>query len=376
MNRSLTKILMTAACAAGLLGISLGGGYAADFRYMVTPLISNNTNMHPAALEDTTLLNPWGIAFFPGGPFWINDNNFGISALYDGLGDGIADLDPAPAVTIPPPNGGTPPAAPTGIVANTSFTFNLADGKPAAFIFDTEDGTISAWDGADGIPGVIPGGTGTAELEVDNSTEPCSDKGGAVYKGLALGVNPKGVFLYATNFRCATVDVFTGMFKPATLDGNFADPGIPNGFAPFGIANIRGNLFVTYAKQNDQKHDDVAGEGNGFVDIFDTDGHFIERFATRGKLNSPWAVTEAPSNFGRFSNDILIGNFGDGEINGIASNGQVNGTLRDTSDHPIMIDGLWSLVFGGGSVSSPSALYFTSGPDGEMNGLVGTITPQ
>jgi uncharacterized protein (TIGR03118 family) len=241
---------------------------------------------------------------------------------------------------------------------------------PALFIFDTEEGTVSAWNLKLGIPG-------PAELEVDNSTEQCSNGAmGAVYKGLAQGENSTGVFLYATNFRCGTVDVFDGNFKPATLKGNFTDPGIPDSFAPFGIANIDGNLFVTYAKQNEMKHDDAAGKGHGFVDIFDTDGQLIERFASRGKLNSPWAIAEAPFNFGRFSNDILIGNFGDGMINGFGRDSEFNGRLKDNSEHPIVIDGLWSLVFGGGSLSSPSTLYFSSGPDGETNGLVGTITPQ
>jgi uncharacterized protein (TIGR03118 family) len=376
MNHSLGKILTIAACAAGLAAAPLGGAYATDSRYVVTPLISNDTSIHPAAHEDSTLLNPWGIAFFPGGPFWINDNGSGISALYNGDGSGFGGADPALAVTIPTPNG-TGTSAPTGIIANTSFTFNVkSNSMPALFIFDTEDGTISAWNLGLGIPA-------TAELEVDNSTEQCSNGAvGAVYKGLAQGVaqvestNTSGVFLYATNFRCATVDVFDGMFKPAKLDGNFSDPGIPDGFAPFGIANIDGNLFVTYAVQNGAKHDDVAGKGNGFVDIFDTDGHLIERFASRGKLNSPWAITEAPFNFGRFSNDVLIGNFGDGRINAFKTDGEFDGQLRDASKKAIVLDGLWSLIFGGGALSSPSTLYFTSGPDGETNGLVGTITPQ
>jgi uncharacterized protein (TIGR03118 family) len=336
-------------------------------------LISNNTSEFPAAHQDTSLLNPWGITFFPGGPFWINDNNFGISALYNGDGTGVGGKDPAPFVTVPPPKGGTPPAAPTGIVANTASSFKLKNGSPASFIFSTEDGTISAWNGGDKIPG-------TAELEVDNSTKRCSNGAiGAVYKGLASGENTAGVFLYATNFRCATVDVFSNNFKPAILKGNFQDKSIPNGFAPFGIANIDGNLVVTYAKQNAEKHDDVAGPGNGFIDIFDTDGHMVERFATggpRSPLNSPWGIAEAPFNFGRFSNDLLIGNFGNGWINAFGLDRSFQGALMDTSNYPIAIDGLWSIVFGGASLSSPSTLYFTSGPDNETDGLVGTLTPQ
>jgi uncharacterized protein (TIGR03118 family) len=369
MKRALrTTILATAALAVGLAAVPPGGANADNHGYVQTNLISNDTSKFPAAHEDQTLLNPWGITFFLGGPFWINDNNAGIVALYNGDGTGVGGADPAPNVTIPPPKGGTPPAAPTGIVANSSFAFTLHDGSPADFIFATEDGTISAWDRGDGIPG-------TAELEVDNSKEKCSNGAtGAVYKGLAEGANSAGVFLFATNFRCATVDVFDTNFRPA--GGKFTDNHIPDGYAPFGIANIQGDLVVTYAKQNALKHDDVAGPGHGFVDIFDTDGDLIERFARRGPLNSPWGIARAPFNFGKFSNDLLIGNFGNGWINAFRNNRSFHGTLTDPSDQPIAIDGLWSLVFGGAALSSPSELYFTSGPDKESGGLVGTLTPQ
>jgi uncharacterized protein (TIGR03118 family) len=295
--------------------------------------------------------------------------------LYNGGGTGFGGADPALAVTIPPPKGGTPPSAPTGIVANSSFAFALKDSNPALFIFDTEDGTISAWNLGDGLPSSRT--PPVAELKVDNSKKHCTSSAtGAVYKGLALGTNTAGVFLYATNFRCATIDVFNGNFKPAKLSGNFQDSSIPYGFAPFGIANVRGNLVVTYAKQDAQKHDDVAGKGNGFVDIFDTDGHLIERFAAHGPLNSPWGIVEAPFNFRQFSNDLLIGNFGDGTINAFTSNRAFQGKLMNPSNKSIAIDGLWSLIFGGASLSSPSTLYFTSGPDHESDGLVGTLTPQ
>jgi uncharacterized protein (TIGR03118 family) len=371
MRGPLRSMLTTAALAAGLATAPLGGAYASSHRYIQRNLVSNDTSTVPAAHQDTTLLNPWGNAFFPGGPFWINANGSGISALYNGDGTGFRGADPALAVTIPPPKGGRPPAAPTGIVANSAFSFNLkSNSAPANFIFATEDGTISAWNGDIGIPG-------TAELEVDNSTTRCSNGAtGAVYKGLGQGTNTAGVFLFATNFRCATVDVFDGNFKPAKLSGKFQDPNIPAGFAPFGIANIRGNLVVTYAKQDAQKHDDVAGPGNGFVDIFDTNGNVIERFATRGPLNSPWGIVEAPFNFGLFSNDLLIGNFGDGTINAFTSNRSFQGKLMKPSNRPIMIDGLWALIFGGASLSSPSTLYFTAGPNHETDGLVGTLTPQ
>jgi uncharacterized protein (TIGR03118 family) len=193
-------------------------------------------------------------------------------------------------------------------------------------------------------------------------------------------VNVKGPFLFATNFNKGTVDVFgpngtDGMFTKVTLDGNFTDPGIPAGYAPFNIANVDGDLFVTYAKQDDQKHDDVAGPGHGFVDVFDTDGHLIRRFDSRGRLNSPWGIARASFAFGRFSGKILIGNFGDGRINVFNDDGTFVDQLEDTHGKPLVIDGLWTLTLGGGHNSSPDTLYFTAGPNDESNGLFGTIKP-
>ena len=214
-----------------------------------------------------------------------------------------------------------------------------------------------------------------AVLAVDKSP-------GAVYKGLVFGTNHHGVFLFATNFRAGTIDVFAANgsqgFRPATpteIEGDFTDPDIPAGFAPFGIQNINGDLLVTYAMQDAKKHDDVAGPGHGFVDIFDTDGHLLRRFASRGTLNSPWGVARASFAFGRFSGDILVGNFGDGQINAFDSDGKFLGALKDGDGQPIVIDGLWTLTLGGGRNSSSDTLYFTAGPNGEADGLFGTITP-
>src|SRR6202035_4409872 len=219
-----------------------------------------------------------------------------------------------------------------------------------------------------------------AVLAVDNSKIP-NAANGAVYKGLAFGVNVNGAFLFATNFRAGTIDVFGpptapgSLFTTATTDGGFTDPNIPAGYAPFGIQNINGDLFVTYAKQNGPKHDDVAGRGNGFVDVFDTDGHLLRRFASRGTLNSPWGVARASFAFGRFSGKILVGDFGDGKINVFESDGTFVDQLRDTDGKTIAIDGLWTLTLGGGAKSSSDTLYFTAGPNGQTDGLFGTITP-
>ena len=293
-----------------------------------------------------------------------------------------------PPTACQPVNPATPPtptpAAPTGIVWNPTTnpsTAFLVPGTnppiPAAFIFDTEDGTISAWAG-----GLTPPNQNNAVIAVDNSGS------GAVYKGLVVGVNTHGVFLFATNFHAGTIDVFgpptvpggtgsDGLFTSATTDGGFTDPDIPPGFAPFGIQNINGNLFVTYALQKQpDKHDDMAGPGNGFVDIFDTDGNLIRRFASRGTLNSPWGVSRASFAFGRFSGDILVGNFGNGKISAFGSDGDFHGLLRDaTTKKPLAIDGLWTITLGGGRNSNSDTLYFTAGPNGEVDGLFGTITP-
>jgi uncharacterized protein (TIGR03118 family) len=265
-------------------------------------LTSNLPNV--ALNKDAVLQNAWGIAFNPsanggkGSPFWIADNATGCATLYDGAG-----VPQSLRVGIPLPGGSVPmtacnpvtattkpiPAAPTGVVFNSTPAF-LAGSEPALFIFDTEDGTISAW------------ASGTAAvLEVDESNvTPLS----AVFKGLTFGTNGSDTLLYATNFRAATVEVFapgsTGYQRVNLGDGAFVDPKIPAGYAPFGIHTIGGALFVTYALQNAEKHDDVAGQGHGFVDIWGTDGHLIQRFAQRGQLNSPWGVVRASMAFAIF----------------------------------------------------------------------------
>jgi uncharacterized protein (TIGR03118 family) len=365
-------------------GFTIGHAHEDD-AYVVTPLVSNVAGAAPKV--DGVLQNAWGIAFSPAGsPFWINDNATGCSTLYDGEGTKVVALQvsiPLPGNVIPdsaclpfspsnPPK--TAPAAPTGIVWNPSAAFLVPGTTIAAvFIFATEDGTISAWAGGLNPPN-------NAVLAVDNSATPSADSG-AVYKGLAFGVNAKGGFLFATNFRSGQIDVFgpsggtKGLFMPAMTDGGFVDRHIPAGYAPFGIANIDGDLFVTYAKQNKEKHDDVAGRGHGFVDVFDTDGHLLRRFASRGTLDSPWGVTRASFAFGRFSGKILIGNFGDGRINVFDEDGTFVDQLEDASGNPLAIDGLWTLTLGGGRTSSPDTLYFSAGPNKEVNGLFGTIAP-
>jgi len=396
VSGSFTSAVLLAACLITISSARAdddGDGVNRANRYVVTNLVADLPGVATNP-PDPVLRNAWGVAFTPAAsPFWVADNASGCSTLYDGTGvkqalqvpiplpdnsvpsTACQPAQPASTQTNPPP---PTPAAPTGIVWNpttTPATAFLVPGTntPAIFIFDTEDGTLSAW-----ANGVMP--NNQAVIAVDNSEG--GSPNGAVYKGLVTGVNAHGVFLFATNFRAATVDVFapngsTG-FRPATsmeIDGGFTDPKIPAGFAPFGIQNIDGSLFVTYAKQNNEKHDDAAGPGRGFVDVFDTDGHLLRRFATRGPLNSPWGVARASYAFGRFSGDILVGNFGNGQINAFDSDGNFVGALRDATGKPIAIDGLWTLTLGGGRNSNSSMLYFTAGPNDETNGLFGTIAP-
>ncbi|HXP66495.1 MAG TPA: TIGR03118 family protein [Steroidobacteraceae bacterium] len=307
-----------------------------------------------ARFQNSNLTNAWGLAFAPGGAFWINGNHSGTSNLIKGDGTVVNTL----VVTIPSPSGAV--SAPTGIVANPTAQFFLPGSKlAAAFIFDTEDGTVAAWN---------PGVDAThAVIAVDNSHS------GAVYKGLAFGSNVKGNFIYAANFSAGTIDVFDSNFAPAATDGKFIDQHIRPGFAPFGIQNIDGDIWVTYAKQDAEKMDDDAAPGNGFVDVFDTDGHLLRRFAQHGVLNSPWGLARAPFGFGQFSGDILIGNQGDGRINAFDVHGNFVGALHRQDGRPIKIDRLWALQFGGGALSSPEQLFFTAGPDDENNGLFGVI---
>jgi uncharacterized protein (TIGR03118 family) len=386
--RQLVNFSLTAAAVAAIAISSAAAQPQEDSQsdgnaYVVTPLVSNLPAS--AALRDPVLQNAWGITFSPAGsPFWVNDNATGCSTLYagDGTKIGLQVSIPLPGGVIAPNScqpfdfsnpPATTPAAPTGIVWNPSAAFLVPGTKtPAAFIFATEDGTVSAWAG-----GLTP--ATDAVLAVDNSANPSAAQG-AVYKSLVFGLSAKGLLLYAANFRHATVDVFgptgaDGLFTAASTDGGFVDPHIPAGYAPFGIANIDGDLFVTYAQQNAQKHDDVAGPGHGFVDVFDTDGHLLRRFASRGPLNSPWAVTRASFAFGRFSGRILIGNFGNGHISAFDNHGQFAGELEDLQGNPLVIDGLWTLTLGGGRGSSSDTLYFAAGPNGETNGLFGTIAP-
>ena len=326
--------------------------------YNVRNLVSDGAL--PAAQTDPNLVNAWGIAFNPWGPVWVADNETAVATLYDGAGN-IVNLVVAIA-------GGENP---TGIVFNGSTLIrpkdfvvgNAAATGPAIFLFATEGGTIAGW-----APNVDFTHTFNG---VDNSAK------GAIYKGLALSAGGSGSLLYATDFHNGRIDVFDASFAPVKLDGKFVDPGIPAGYAPFGIQAIGGDLYVTYAKQDADRKDDVHGRGLGFVDVFDPNGHLVQRVATRGALNAPWGLAVAPAGFGQFAGRLLVGNFGDGRINAYdLASGQFVGTMMGANDRPVHIDGLWGLAFGNGFLNQHvNTLYFTAGPNDEANGLYGRILP-
>jgi uncharacterized protein (TIGR03118 family) len=350
----------------------LSPGLAFAQHYIQTKLISDTAGA--AATPDPSLVNPWGLSRSSTSPWWVSNNGTGTSTLYTGAGQ-IIPINGNGIVIIPPPKGapaGTL-ATPTGTVFNGSQDFVLPapNGKPAVFLFATEDGTISGWNGGP-----------AAFLAVDNNDH--GSPNGAVYKGMTTAdINGKR-FLYVTNFRAGRVEVYDTNFHRTYLPGDAFQTGdddegggrIPRGFAPFNIQNIGGSLFVTYALQDAAKHDDVAGDGNGFVEIFTPSGRHISHLQHGPWLNSPWGVVWTPRDFGEFSNTILVGNFGSGRI--AAFNGftyQFIGFVQNPDNSILTIDGLWALAFGNGANAGPSTtLFFTAGTDHEAHGLFGTLT--
>ena len=317
--------------------------------FAVNDLVSNNTTTIPAAHQDANLTDAWGLAAGPGTEWWVANNGSATSTLYDG--NGVAD-----SLVV------TTPTHPTGEVFNGGNGFQVGTNAPAQFIFDTEDGTISGWG-----PQADPT---HAIVKVDNSAS------GAVYKGLANDSFNGQDFILATNIHTGKVEVYDSNFAPAHLTGSFRDSKIPAGYAPFGIQNINGLIYVTYAAQDSTKTGDVAGKGHGYVDVYLPDGVLDRRLARRGTLNSPWGVARIPGGFGKFKRDIAIGNFGNGVIQIFdPKTGELRGELRNKKNHVIAIDGLWSLQFGNdGLAGNSNELVFTAGPNAEADGLFGKLT--
>jgi uncharacterized protein (TIGR03118 family) len=335
--------------------------------YLATDLVSDQPGVAP--ITDPHLVNAWGISFNPTrGAFWVSSNGEGLSTLYSGDVNAVTPpikfVKNGLEVTIPQGD-------PTGQVANTTSDFVITDGNghsgAPAFIFATENGIIAGWN--PGVPPTTPPPSKQAFIGFQSQD-------GAVYKGLAIGSNKDGNFLFAADFHNGKIDVLDKNYKLTTLDGDFSVPGLPSGYAPFGIQAIGDKLYVTYAKQDAAGHDEVDGKGLGFVAVFDTEGHFQGPLISGKELNAPWGLAIAPQDFGQFGGALLVGNFGDGHINAFdPTSGKFLGQLMKAPGQPLVIDGLWGITFGNGkSAGDTSTLYYAAGPDSEAHGLFGKIT--
>lgn len=350
-------------CGLTAIAFSIGAlpTLTAAQQFKVTPLVADQSGV--ATATDPNLVNPWGLSRSSTSPWWVSDNGTGLATLYDGTGAAKSLV-----VTIPTGDPNTSSTGtPTGTVFNSSTGFVLANAKPASFMFVTEDGTISAWNG----------GT-AATIEVNT-------KSASVFKGMALASLPipfgsSTTFMYVADFRKGHVQVYDSSFHHVGIfDAFFRDERLPRGYAPFNIQNIGGELYVTFAKQDDQKHDEVDGAGKGYVDVFSPFGFLLRRLEHNAWLNGPWGIAMAPGDFGIYSHDLLVGQFGSGNIAVYDPvTGQFIDLLRDATNKPIAIDGLWDISFASGSTTGSGAattLYYSAGSDGEAHGQFGTITP-
>jgi uncharacterized protein (TIGR03118 family) len=308
-----------------------------------------------AKLQDSSLVNAWGLSFGPNTPAWVADNGTDVSTLYSGSVGGMPVSKVPLTVSIP---GGEP----TGTVYNPTNGFVVHSGMssgPALFLFASEAGKITGW---------------SETVSPSTQAQPAVSVPGAVFKGLAIANTASGARIYATDFHHNKVDVWNSSFMKVKHPGAFQDPAIPDRYAPFGIEAVKGDIVVTYAKQDADAHDDVAGPGNGFVDVYDKSGNLLRRFAQHGALNSPWGIALAPQGFGPASGALLIGNFGNGRVNAYnPASGKFLGALWSNGQR-IRIPGLWALKFGNGVIGSPQSLLFTAGPAKESHGLFGKIT--
>jgi uncharacterized protein (TIGR03118 family) len=315
-----------------------------------------------AQITDPNLVNAWGASYGPTSPLWVSDNGTDVATLYSGGVHGGTQTIVPLVVSIP---GG----APTGQVFNptSDFVVHGSDGSsaPAVFLFVGETGHLTGW-----APTVPATGTPPSTEAQDAVVTP-----GAIYKGLALAQTPSGPMLYAADFSAGTVDVYNGIFQRVITAGNFQDPQLPARFAPFNVAVLDGKVYVAYAKQDADREDEIAGSGLGRVDVYSLDGQLIHRLFRHAVLNAPWGLTIAPAGFGSFSNDLLVGNFGDGRIHAFDPQTlRFKGTVRRADHSPVSIDGLWALLPGNGREGGTDEVLFTAGPADEEHGLLGTLS--
>ena len=352
---NLREFFIKASAICGVLALCFAPSAYAQRHYLQTNLVSDVPGW--AAVTDPNLVNAWGLSRSATSPWWVADNGTGLSTLYNGAG-----ARQALVVTVPPPMGVTGSSAPTGTVFNGSSDFQVGVNQPARFIFVTEDGTVSGWN-----PVANP------TVAINKYEAP----GKAVYKGLAMGQIGTANYLYAANFHSGKIDVFDKDYKLVDLGAwAFADPHLPKGYAPFNVQAIGDKIYVAYARQDKEKIDEVAGRGRGFVTAYTTSGVLSMRLRWGPWFNAPWGLVQAPADFGRFSNLILVGQFGSGKIAAFdPANGKFKGLVRASNHRALKIDGLWALSFGNGANAGPAtSLYFSAGPADEAHGLFGTIT--
>jgi len=324
-----------------------------------TNLVSDQPGV--ALITDPNLVNPWGISMSPTSPFWVANNGTGTATLYAGDVNGSPFTRNALVVSIPE-------GAPTGTVFNPFTTDFVVQGggksARALFLFASQVGIVSGWNS--GVPAA-----GSTQAQVGGSND-------AVYTGLTIGSVGSAHYLYAADFEHGKIDVYDTAFHVVTLAGTFSDPNIPASYSPFNIQSLGGNLYVTYAQQSHKEPDEETDRGSGFVDVFDTSGNLLQRLIEGNHLKAPWGLALAPSTFGAFSNALIVGNFGDGQLHAYdPESGRYLGEFKDENGRPIVIDGLWGITFGnGGSGGDRNALYFASGPDDETHGLFGSLRVQ
>ncbi|MGA9639845.1 MAG: TIGR03118 family protein [Terriglobales bacterium] len=338
MSRTFCRNLITASLVALTLSLISASAFA---QYTNTALVKNT-----GKTGDKSLINPWGLAYAPGGYFWLSDQGSGLSTLYDGTGAKQSLI-----VTIPPASG-SGLGSPTGIVYNGSSQFQI-EHWTSAFLFSTLDGLICGWSHFD---------PNNALIGVNNSAS------GAVYTGIAVTSHNSGNFVYASDFANNKVDVYDGNFNFVM---SFTDTNLPKGFAPLNIQDINGQLYVAFAAQN-------GGKG-GYIDIFNENGSFVKTLISGKPLDQPWGFAVAPSNFGSLGGTLLISNnTNTGTINGFnLSTGAFVGTVSTAAGKPIKINQIWGIEFGGGSSENGNTnqLFYTAGPKNNANGIFGVINP-
>jgi uncharacterized protein (TIGR03118 family) len=347
--RRLVGGVATAGAVLVAVGVGAPAQAAPPDRFNVVPLVSDQPGRAP--LVDANVVNAWGLALSPTGPLWVANNGTNTATVYAGGVNGATPTKVPLTVDVAT-------EGPTGQVFNDTAGFVIPGSTKALFIFDSEEGDITAWNGSLGA---------TAKV--------VAHVAGAIYKGLAILHAGTTAYLLAADFHNARIDVFDSAFhRMPGLSARFTDPALPKGFAPFNVFAVGSTVYVTYAMQDEQAEDEVAGRGLGFVNSFDGVTGNVARIAGRDTLNAPWGLAIAPASFGRFAGALLVGNFGDGRI-GAYRDGRSLGLLRMRRGGAVRIQGLWALQPGTATTGGAGTLWFSAGPDDETHGLVGQILP-